>query len=197
MKLVKMIGLLAIAAAAMTAFAATASATTLTSPTGTVYTGAIKAESSNSSLHGSFITVSCSSSKVEGSVEQHGAAKTVAGKISALSFSGCNYTVTVLNKGSLELHAVSCDKKTNYCTGTLTSTGAEILIHTSVGECVFTTTNTHIGTVTGTDDTKGHAVLDIDSAGIPRTGGSFFCGSSGEWTGSYTVTSPSSLWIDA
>jgi hypothetical protein len=199
MKYVKMLGLLAIAAAALMAFAGSASATTLTSPTGTTYTGKITAESHNgpTTLHGSFVSVSCQKSHVEGQVEKHGPGVTVSGKIATLSFAECSDEVTVLKPGSLEIHAVNCNSKTKYCTGTLTSTGAEIKIHTSVGECIFTTSGTHLGTVTGTDHTGHHATLDIDSAAIPRTGGSFFCGASGEWTGSYTVTTPTNLWINA
>lgn len=197
MKFVKMLGLLAVVAAAFMAMTATASATTLTSPTGTTYTGTITAESEGTTtLHGAFVSVSCTTSHVEGKVEQHGVGKTVAGKIVTLSFGGCNYPVSVLKTGSLEVHAVNCK---TYCTGTLTGTGSEIKIVTSVGECIFTTSGTHLGTLTGTDDTKGHATLDINSSSIPRTGGSggFFCGSSGTWTGNYTVTTPKELWIDA
>jgi hypothetical protein len=186
MKYVKMLGLLAVAAAALMAFAGTASATTVTSPEGTLYTGTIHAESSNSKLHGSFITVECSGSTVHGKSLTHGSTATAEGAINELTFSGCNYPVTVKNAGTLIAHATS---KGN---GTLTSTGAEITIHTNVGECVFTTSATDIGTLTGGTGAK----LDIDSSSIPRTGGSFFCGSSGEWTGNYTVTSPSYLSLD-
>jgi hypothetical protein len=182
MKYVKMLGLLAVAAAAMMAFAGVASATTVKSG-GANYTSTITAESSNSKLHGSFITVSCTGSHVEGKVESHGAGVTAEGKIGKLSFSGCNYTVTVKKTGSLIAHTGTTPN------GTLTSTGAEIAIHTSVGECVFTTSSTPIGTLTG----GNNATLDIDSSAIPRTGGSFFCGSSGEWTGNYTVSVPSNL----
>ncbi|HXR60656.1 MAG TPA: hypothetical protein VN732_04955 [Solirubrobacterales bacterium] len=195
MKHLKMLGLLAVAVTALLAFAGTASATTLTSPTGTTYTGTITAESIGSTtLHGSFTDVSCTASHVEGKVETHGVGKTVGGKIGKLSFTGCNFPTTVLKAGSLELHAVNCK---TYCTGTLTSSGAEIKIQTSVGECIFTTASTHLGTFTGTDHTGGHPILHIDSANIPRTGGSFLCGSSGVWTGTYTVKTPSTGWLDA
>ena len=197
MKYVKMLGLLAVAVSALMAFAATASATTLTSPTGTTYTGTIKSESEGATtLHGSFVDVSCGKSQVEGKVETHGTGVTAGGKISKLTFEECNFKTTVLKAGSLEVHAVTCDAN-NECTGTLTSSGAEITIATSIANCIFTTSNTHIGTLTPTNDTGGHATLDIDSSAIPRTGHSIFCGSSGEWTGSYTVTSPSTLWINA
>jgi hypothetical protein len=183
MKYVKMLGLLAVAAAALMAFAGPASASTLTSPAGTTLaTGStIEATSSNSKLHGSFITVECSHSQVKGTVSENATKnkKDAGGSISTLDFTGCNYTVTVSNAGSLSIAS----------NGTVTSTGAAITIHTSVGECVFSTSNTTVGTLTG----GSGATLDINSASIPRTGGSFFCGSSGVWTGNYTVTSPSYL----
>ena len=72
MKYVKMLGLLAVAAAALMAFTGTAAATQVTSPAGTLYTGKITATSSNSELHGAFISVSCTSSHVEGDVDSHG-----------------------------------------------------------------------------------------------------------------------------
>jgi hypothetical protein len=182
MKYLKMLGLLAVAAAAMMAFAGVASATTLTSPAGTAYTSTLKATSTSSTLHGSFISVTCKHSAVEGKVESHGASVTAGGKVTGLTFSECTDPVTVKKEGSLEVHS----------NGRVTSTGAEIIIHTSVGECVFTTSGTDIGLFTGGTPAK----LDIDSVAIPRTGGSFFCGSSGEWTGSYSVTTPGTLLLD-
>lgn len=207
MKSVKILGLLAVAAAAVMAFAGTASATILTSPTGTVYTGKIVAHSEGTtSLDGAFTTVSCSKSNVEGPITGHGAGVTVKGTVEVLTFTECNFPVTVLKKGTLELHPmlekeeggkkVHTTCPSGYCTGTLTSSGAEISIATSIGTCVFTTTNTGLGTVTPTNDTGGHATLDIGSSPIPRTGGNFLCGSSGTWTGAYTVTQPSTLWIN-
>jgi hypothetical protein len=185
MKYVKMLGLLAVAAAALMAFAGTASATQITSTAGETPT--IMATSTNTALHGPFSTVTCSHSEVVGKVEKHGATVTASGKLTKLTFTGCNYTVTVKTLGSLEVHGTSTTGN-----GALTSTGTVVAIHTSVGECVFTTSATPIGEVTGSNHTKGNAVLDI-KGDIPRTGGSFFCGSSGEWTGNYTVGTPSTL----
>lgn len=199
MKYIKMLGLLALAAAALTAFVGTASATTATSPKGTVYTGAYKAVAEGATyLHSSFfVTVQCGASVVEGKVEQHGANVTTKGKISSLSFSECTDEVTVRKAGSLEAHATAV--KGTDADGTVTSSGVEIAVHTSVGECIFTTSNTDIGTgtLTSTTTTGGNATLDIKSASIPVTGGSFFCPSSATWTGSYKVVTPSTLYIDA
>jgi hypothetical protein len=198
MKYLKMLGLLAVTAAALMAFAGTASATTATSPKGTVYTGNLEAVAEGwLELHGTFTTIKCGESVVKGKVEQHGSGVTTAGKISYLTFTQCNSSVTTRKTGSLEAHATAI--KGTDADGTVTSTGLEIAISTSVGECVFTTNGTDIGTgtLTSTATTGGNATLDIKSASIPRTGGSFFCGSSGTWTGSYKVTTPSTLYIDA
>lgn len=221
MKYVKMLGLLAVAVAAMSAFAATASATQLTSPTGTTYTKTITAvNEGNVSLDGAFVTVTCEESHVEGTVTQHGAGVTVKGTIEKLTFTNkgggaCNFPVTVVTKGTLEVHAVSeitnakgkkeivgCNTAGQVeCTGTLTSTGAKVSIATSVGTCVFTTNATDIGTLTPTNDTGATATLDIGgpegtTGRIPRTEGNFLCGTEGQWTGSYSVITPDSLWID-
>ena len=182
MRYVKRLGLLAAAAAAMMAFAGVASATTLTSPAGTTYTSTIKLTSTNSQLHGSFVSVSCTHSTMEGKVEKHGSGITV-GFRGSVNFSGCNYPVTVRLGGSFEMHGFF---------SRFTWTGGEFSIHTSIGECIFTTNGTDIGQFTGGTPAK----LDIDSVAIPRTGGSFFCGSSGEWTGSYTFTTPGTLLVD-
>jgi hypothetical protein len=199
MKYVKMLGLLAVAAAALMAFAATAPATTLTGPeTGKIWTSTITAESEGATeLHGSFVTVKCNKSHVEGAVENHGNAVTAGGNISTLSFSECNFPVKVLKAGSLEIHPVVHANPGVETTGTVTSSGAEVTIETSIANCLFTTKATDVGTFTGTNDTGKTATLDINSAGIPRTGHSIFCGSAGTWTGSYEVKTPDSLWLNA
>lgn len=184
MKNIKILGAAAIAAAALMAWAGTASATTVTSSEGA--TPVITAVSTNSKLHGSYITTECSQSHFKFAVEQHGSGITAAGKVSSWFFTGCNYPITVIYTGSLAVHA------TGGGNGTLTWTGGEFLMHTSVGECRFTTSATDIGTVTG----GSNANLDIGSASVPRTGGSFFCGSSLQWTGNYTFQTPSNLTLD-
>lgn len=188
----KMLGLLILAlAAALSTFPPPASANPLTSPAGTFYTGEIKAESEGATeLHGSFEPIKCSKSTIEGKVESH-SSTTAGGKVGSLTFSECNYPVKVLSPGSIEIHSSGGDD------ATATSNGAEITVETSFGgSCIFKTSNTDIGTLTGTDTTASNATLDVGSSIIPRTGHSVFCGSSGTWTGSYKVTTPGSLYID-
>jgi hypothetical protein len=216
MNYLRILGLMAVAAATLMAFAASASATTLTSPTGTTYTGTFAAHSTNFTTHGSFVTVSCTESKLEGKVEQHGAGKTVKGNLTKLTFSGCNFPFTVNASGNLEFHAVSeitnvgtgkkeivtCNTAGQVeCTGTVTSNQIKLTVATSVGNCVFTTNATDLGTLTPTNDTLSTAVLDIGApegktGRIPRTEGNFLCGSSAQWTGSYSFTTPDSLYVD-
>lgn len=196
MKYVKMLGLAAIAAAALMAFAGPASATILTNGAGaqlgvgTVIHG--NAEGTVT-LHPPIGDIECGTSTVGGTIGNAGSASTtVSGNLSTLTFGNCNATVTVLKKGSLEVHTKTASADGN---GTLTSNGAEVTVVFAGFHCIFTTSNTDIGTVTGSK-TKA-ATLDIEAT-IPRTGGSsgVFCGSTAQWTGSYAVSSPATLYID-
>lgn len=202
MKYIKMLGLAAVAAAALMAFvgASTASATTLT---GTGCVGEleghcaigteIKAENEGKViLDPPFGAIECSVSNVAGkTTTTGGASETVVGEIETLTFSSCNATVTVLKKGTLEIHSLGSSN------GTLTSSGAEVTVQFLGTHCVFSTNNTDLGTVTGSTTTGGNATLDI-KATIPRTGGTSgaFCGSTAAWTGAYKVTSPATLNVD-
>jgi hypothetical protein len=199
MKYIKMLGLAAVAAAALMAFmgAGTASAAKLTSPAGTQLLAGtvIKAEAEGHvTLHPPIGSITCAKSSVEGKTTTAGGGNpttTVKGEITLLTFTECNATVTVLKKGTLEIHSLGGGN------GTLTSSGAEVTVSFSGFHCIFSTSNTDLGTVTGSGVTKSNATLDI-SATIPRTGGSsgVFCGSTAAWTGAYKVTQPNPLVID-
>lgn len=198
MKYLKMFGLAALAAALMAfVVAGTASATTLTNGTGTMKTGeAIESEAEGTTtLHPPFGDITCEKSTVAGSISNAGGStETVSGGISSLTFTGCNATVTVVQKGSLEIHTKTASADNN---GTLTSTGAEVTVEFIGTHCIFKTNGTDIGTLTGSATTKGAATLDIEAT-IPRTGGrsGAFCGTTAQWTGSYKVTKPSTLNVD-
>jgi len=182
-----MTGLLAVAAAALMAFAGTASATEITSSTGSTPT--IHATSTNTELHSEAFPIACKHSTVVGTVTSHGAGVTAKGHISTLTFTECEYPVTVLANGTLEVHP-----DVNTGDGILTSTGAKVTIHGPFGiNCTYETNATPIGTLTGSSTTGGHAVLDIVGGKIPRPGDSVFCGATGEWTGNYTVLHPEEL----
>jgi hypothetical protein len=185
MKYVKILGLLAVAAAALMAFAASASATTVTSPTGSKTTPTIHAvsEGGHVVLANSNANIECAST-VEGTVESHGEGVTARGRITALTFSSCTngWTVTVDNLGGLEAHWTS-----GY-NGTVTSseTTVSATLHTIFGtiHCRYLTSNTDIGTLTGGNP----ATLDI-SASIPFHSGGGLCGSGNSaWSGKYLLT---------
>lgn len=191
MNLSRTLGLVAMALGALAGMAGSASATYVTSPPGTTYTGPIVAEGETVTLTGpfGFGTITCHKSKAEGKVERHGTGVTAAGVISKLTFEECTggeVTSPVVKPGSIEAHG---DPTTG--DGTITSLNADVTIHkTLLGTCTFTTssTGTDIGTLTGSNNTKGKATLDI-SATIPGT-----CGS-GALEGGYVVVTPSTLEI--
>ncbi|HET7418626.1 MAG TPA: hypothetical protein VFJ61_13470 [Solirubrobacterales bacterium] len=191
MKYAKILGLAALALTAFMAFAGTASATRVTSPAGTLYTGTIKATSTDTKLTNSSTigTISCEHSEVEGTVTSHGSAATAIGSLSKLTFTKCTGgepTSPVVTRGTLEVHLTTAPN------GTATSNGAEVIVHkTLVGSCTFKTKNTDIGTFTGGTPAK----LDIGSSPIPQESGNFFCPASATWTGNYTVTSPGTLLV--
>jgi hypothetical protein len=201
MKIIKMFGLAAIAAAALMAVVGvgSASATRLTAPdgtfapAGTLITAEVEVGTSVI-LHPPFGDIICEKSHVEGKTSNAGSTtETVKGTISTLSFTSCNATVTVLKPGSLEIHWISGND------GTVTSSGTEVTVEFFGTHCIFATSNTDIGTLTGATTTKTeHATFDI-SATIPRTGGrsGAFCGSTAKWTGNYTITTPKNLNVDA
>lgn len=183
MKSRKMLGHFTIAAATLMVFAGTASASALTSPAGApMAIGAtLETTASNIEYHGPFTSVSCKHAVVKSKITQNGTKTTTdaGGENTALYFTDCSSNMTTPKKlGTFEINK----------SGEVFWTGLEFATHTSTGECVFSTNNTKIGTLTG----GTAAVLDI-TATIPRTGGSFFCGSSAQWTGNYSILSPAYL----
>lgn len=173
----------AVAAAAVMSMAlgTSASATTLTSPAGTSYTGTVKATAEDFQVIESFAALPCGHSAFEFKVEQHGASATVLGQVSNLTYSKCTFPMTVKRPGKFEIHSG----------GTVTWTGAEIVQHSNVGECIFTTQSTTVGTLTGGSTAR----LDFNAT-MPRTGGSFVCGNSKVFKGTYIVSSPAPLLVD-
>ncbi|HEX5526912.1 MAG TPA: hypothetical protein VFX44_06905 [Solirubrobacterales bacterium] len=216
MKYLKILGLAAIATGALMAFigAGTASATQLTCknasgiievcPKGTL----IKAASEGHAILDNSATgnIECNST-LEGSTSNTGSAtETIKGVINfgGLTFTNCTSAVVqVLSFGTLEIHTEYTKEADGHETqntastnnGTLTSTGAEWTVEKAGFHCIYSTSATDLGTVTGSTTTKGKATLDINGR-IPRTGGrsGIFCGESAPLTGSYVVNSPE--WLD-
>jgi hypothetical protein len=176
MKYVKMLGLLAVAAAALMALAGTASAK-VTSPAGTEYSGAITATSTNSALDGT-VDITCKHSGVSGTLASKGATN---GTITSLTFTECSRAVTVTATGTLSIAS----------NGEVKSTGARVTVQTTIlgfpVHCIYKTENTKVGTLT---EGVAPAVMHIGSAPIPQEATSGLCGEDAEWTGNYTVTTP-------
>ena len=196
MKPLRTIASVVVAAAAFMGFASNATATTVTSPPSTTFTGHIEAatELGHVILHASNgVTIECQGF-VTGSLTSHGASVTASGAISHLTFPSCTGAdvVSVIAAGTLEAHAIGSGQ------ATLTSSGATITATDGATgiSCEYTTSGTHIGVVTPAPTATGHAILDIKSASIPRTGDSILCGGSATWTGSYRITTPTGLTFD-
>jgi hypothetical protein len=193
MKYVKILGLLAVAAAALMAFAGTASATEITSSTGSTPT--IKGLNVGQvELHGPVGSVICQKVIGEGTITSHGAGKPASGSVIHAAITECNEHVTIVKFGSASINPVSPTGN-----GTLTSTGAEVtVVQTTIFgavHCIYATNNTHVGRLTGASSSTGHAVLHIEAA-IPRVVTSGLCGSDpAELTGTAKITHPTGLQI--
>jgi hypothetical protein len=203
MKYVKILGLLAVAAAALMAFAGTASATRVTSPTGTTYgTGSANpihaSAEGHAVLHNPIAKIECGST-VNGHLSvnpgpTHAGPPVVttpaSGPITSLSFENCTngWHVTVNAGGTLEVASLGKEYK-----GTVYSVGATVTSTRFGIECRYATTETtKIGTLNG-----GSPAKMVIEANIPFHGGSGLCGSGATaWTGTYKVTTPSSLFVD-
>jgi hypothetical protein len=101
----------------------------------------------------------------------------------------CSGPVTVLSPGTLEYHTLPFSPPGR---ATVTWSGLELSTEPFSGVvCIYKTSNTDLGTVSG-----GSPAIYNLSGMIPRTGGSFLCGSSATMTAEYEMTTPSSLAID-
>lgn len=194
MKHLKILALAAAVVAVSMAFAAAASATSLTSPKGTTYTGTLQATSTPLKFDSKgFPSVECKSMTIDGVVESHGAATTAGFKIrSATGLIPCSNIFTVLRLGSIEIH--TDDPAASNGNGTVTWSGFEFTIHSAIGICTYGTSNTDVGTLTGSD--TGKAVWNLNGASIPLTAGGFLCDAALTMTGSFTFTTPSTLSVD-
>ena len=207
MKYRKMLGLLAVAVAGLMAFAATASATIGTkSDQGAAVpvNETIHATNVGNAVIDGVVNISCTISTVGGKVTAAGgASETLKVVLETLTFEGCGAdTVNVAAKGGLEFHTDPEGQPANG-NGTITSNNAEIttMTHNILGtvHCLYKTNATDIGTIDGSRNRPANektATLTIDSVPIPRVSTDFGCGSSSEWTGHYTVTTPDYLDID-
>jgi uncharacterized protein (DUF2141 family) len=190
MKFTKILGLVAMAALALMAFASTASATTLYT-NGVKQTGAVTI---HATLEGSAVLKdtsntfanTCTESTVEGTTTSF-TGTTVGGPINTLTFSKCTHEKVVVDEaGSLTVERIGTTDN-----GTVRSTGAKVTVPVtilgSVVTATCTTSNTDIGTLTGSTTTTytapGQSDMDINAV--------LNCGSilpSAKWEGTYRIT---------
>lgn len=192
-----MLGLVLVAAAS-SCMTATASATMLSDANGMALGAGttISAESEGKvALDAPFGRVECES-KISGKTKNTGSAtETVTLTLESFTYTNCNAESAVaLKPGELVIHTRETNSDNN---GTLTWNGTEVTTEFLSTHCIYKTTETDVGTLTGSANTKGNATFDI-SATIPRVGGrsGAFCGSSAAWTGSYKFTAPSTFNVD-
>jgi hypothetical protein len=180
--------------AALTSLAGGASASVYTSPAGTVYTnkthesseGYVILHSENAPTP---FTKLCKWT-FETVVNAHGPSTTVRGITESVKVQECtNGTHETIHKtGVVEVHSLGNGN------GTVTWTGAEIELSVPLGfKCIYTTSNTHLGTLEGSKNTGGKARISINSSTLSRTGGSAFCGTGGFLTGTMVINSPTYL----
>ncbi|HEX5526104.1 MAG TPA: hypothetical protein VFX44_02765 [Solirubrobacterales bacterium] len=211
MKHLKSLGLAALATGALMAFAGagTASATELTCADQVMCSAptTIHATSEgHATLDSPIGNIQCEST-LAGSANTSSQTTTVSGNSNVIFFNCTEGAeVNVLANGTLEIHTEYTKEADGHETqnlastgnGTLTSTGFEFTVRFRGFHCIFRTSNTDIGTVTGSKNNAGKtATLDINGR-IPAVGGEsgIFCGTTSPWTGSYSITTPDYLDID-
>jgi len=206
MKNLKKLGLLAVAAAALMAFAGTSAAHELTSPAAKkVEKGkSILAASKEQTTFSGVANVTCQQSLFEFEItEDGGKSLPVGGPVSRLVFAECgeNADLKVKKTGNLQVTTRFAEFDGD---GKLWSAALEITIEfTALGlSCAYTTEKggiaTYLGWIRGSKSRPPEnetATVTIE-AELPRTGHSFFCGSTIEWKGAYLVETPDYLDVD-
>jgi hypothetical protein len=202
MKFLKMLGLAAIVGAALMVVVGPASASaaesgttickTNTTPcpaashytTGQTYKASLT-PATEATLAAGFSTIKCTGSSVE--LEQTGtggAAAEVPGSIKALSFSGCNATVTVKTLGSGNVSHTAATMN-----GSLTGSGTEVEIVLGSTKCFYGGTIKSGLTVEG----GAPATATASNAEFTRlTGSSALCANPAKWNAMYQFEGTSS-----
>ncbi len=211
MKLVKSLGLAAVAAAALMAFvgASSASATVLCKtkvnaagfcPKGWVMASGEEihavSELEKPTTTSTFKTITCDQSTFSGKVENPGSAtNTVKGPIETFTVTGnCNCTVVIIQTGTFEVHA-----KDDKGDGTLTSNGLTKTVQCSSifgpVHCLYVSENEDWGTLTGSTTTGGTATIDITAEVKPETTTKegTLCSEEAIWHAKFSVTKPDTL----
>ena len=194
MKLLRLSGLLVLAATVLMACGGIASAAAPTSPAGTTYEGKFDAASEGHVvIANSIANIECSST-LEGEVKFPGGNEPISVPLTSLTFTCTNsWAPTVSSPGSLEVHAIPGSQN-----GTVTWSGTKISFSRFGISCNYKTEATDVGTLTGSKATGATATIDLSGKLIIDSGGSFLCGSNtAAFSGSYKVGAPDYLDIDA
>jgi|GEM_PF-2224151 len=165
---------------------------------GNVYNGAIVATSTNAQLTSGFVNVKCTHSVLEGTVT----GTTTTGQITKLSFTGCSNnlgqacTASTTASSGAPWHAISK-------TGAAPNGTMEVSTVTGQFTCGSTTCYYKSAKVGGAGELQviGGAPAHVTiGTGNPvklerEEGSGGLCSSSATWHGTYTVTTPSSLYL--
>lgn len=199
MRYLKVWGLAVLGAVVMTCFGATSAlATELDGPGGALPSGTVIHFDLEEylSMHPPIGTIECEISTISAKTTNAGSStETVKAAVESLSLEACNSAFTVLKKGALEIHTDTADGSGVSGNGTVTWSGLELTTSFLGFHCIFSTNSTDLGTIVGSTSGGGRSAELKLTATIPRTGGNSgaFCGSTAQWTGTYSITSPSVL----
>ncbi|HEU4739120.1 MAG TPA: hypothetical protein VFS54_08585 [Solirubrobacterales bacterium] len=173
MKRTKYLGASAALVIAMLVLVSSVSATSITKTTGgaaSTPTFHVVNEGGHITLANPIANVSCSVT-LQGTIEGHGSGIAASGKLSTLNITGCtnSWHVTSINNGSLSVNYISGHN------GAAVSTGARIDATRLGVTCVYITSNTSLGTVTGGSPATGALAASIpisttESSGLCGTG---------------------------
>jgi hypothetical protein len=203
MKYLKMLGLVAIAAAALMAIAGagTASATVLCRTTSTPCAAGQKWET-NTQVHftlkpgttsewkttGGSLENTCTEGTIKGSISSAGS-ETSTVKISVSksewTWGGCTQAQNTLAGGELEVHAIAGSDN-----GEVRATGFNFTTTIAGVSCNYNfPESTKLGTLTSSG--SGGATIDINTV-LTKSGGGFLCVPSLQWIEQFTQTEPGS-----
>jgi hypothetical protein len=195
MRYLKLLTALAMAVVGMMALGGPASATVLTSPEGTQLGAGVTIHFKEKNGKWKFVMtggeILCNKFTVHlYSTNAGSTIETIDFDVTSVRQEECNATVTTIKPGTVEFHTrlFSPDRR-----ATVTWSGEEITVEFLGIHCIFGTSNTDVGTLTG-----GSPAVFTAEGSIPRVGGrsGAFCGSAGTVSAEYEVDTPSSLYVD-
>lgn len=208
MKLIKMLGLAAMAAAALIAFVGASSASadvlctvnntpecpagkTITSIHATLKAGtsALLETTAGEKL------VTCTESTVSGTIEKQGEGVEPEGPISSLTWGNCSATTDTVKPGRLKVETrISIDPKTGLevHTNTVTVSGSEVTVSIFGASCTY---GAGANPISIGDLTVGEpAIIDVNTT-VNKTAGGFLCPSTNKWTATYQITNHTGVWV--